>query len=232
MELPGAWAECRTARCLPQAAWSARPPGARAARRMGLPGAQPLCCSESCGPQLMCQARGSGPQPRVALVLLKGRPSGTQSVCLFTLPQDIQQLLQLQQLVLVPGHHLQPPAQFLLPQAQQSQPGEPPRGPPPLWCPTASPSPPPRSPLCSPLPRAAPDAKSIPATSANPGSSPDPPAPGGASHTGEAVHHLMAPWQQLGLRERGWGGAVGSPWPTSHPRALLCHQLAVGTQVN
>ncbi|XP_054177234.1 POU domain, class 2, transcription factor 2 isoform X14 [Homo sapiens] len=36
---------------------------------------------------------------------------------------DIQQLLQLQQLVLVSGHHLQPPAQFLLPQAQQSQPG-------------------------------------------------------------------------------------------------------------
>ncbi|XP_043358080.1 POU domain, class 2, transcription factor 2 isoform X2 [Dermochelys coriacea] len=38
-------------------------------------------------------------------------------------PQDIQQLLQLQQLVLVPGHHLQPPAQFLLPQAQQGQQG-------------------------------------------------------------------------------------------------------------
>ncbi|KAM7059454.1 POU domain, class 2, transcription factor 2 isoform 11-T12 [Molossus nigricans] len=37
--------------------------------------------------------------------------------------KDIQQLLQLQQLVLVPGHHLQPPAQFLLPQAQQSQTG-------------------------------------------------------------------------------------------------------------
>ncbi|XP_073082625.1 POU domain, class 2, transcription factor 2 isoform X7 [Manis javanica] len=36
---------------------------------------------------------------------------------------DIQQLLQLQQLVLVPGHHLQPPAQFLLPQAQPTQPG-------------------------------------------------------------------------------------------------------------
>ncbi|XP_055359073.1 POU domain, class 2, transcription factor 2 isoform X6 [Betta splendens] len=33
--------------------------------------------------------------------------------------QDIQQLLQLQQLVLVPGHPLQSPAQFLLPQAQQ-----------------------------------------------------------------------------------------------------------------
>ncbi|XP_032413434.1 POU domain, class 2, transcription factor 2 isoform X4 [Xiphophorus hellerii] len=37
--------------------------------------------------------------------------------------QDIQQLLQLQQLVLVPGHPLPSPAQFLLPQAQQSQQG-------------------------------------------------------------------------------------------------------------
>uniref|UniRef100_A0A6I8P0L8 POU domain protein n=1 Tax=Ornithorhynchus anatinus TaxID=9258 RepID=A0A6I8P0L8_ORNAN len=37
--------------------------------------------------------------------------------------KDIQQLLQLQQLVLVPGHHLQSPAQFLLPQAQQGQQG-------------------------------------------------------------------------------------------------------------
>ncbi|XP_078507466.1 POU domain, class 2, transcription factor 2 isoform X3 [Lissotriton helveticus] len=37
--------------------------------------------------------------------------------------QDIQQLLQLQQLVLVPGHHLQSQAQFLLPQAQQGQQG-------------------------------------------------------------------------------------------------------------
>ncbi|XP_069497047.1 POU domain, class 2, transcription factor 2 isoform X4 [Ambystoma mexicanum] len=36
--------------------------------------------------------------------------------------QDIQQLLQLQQLVLVPGHHLQSP-QFLLQQAQQGQQG-------------------------------------------------------------------------------------------------------------
>ncbi|KAG2470334.1 PO2F2 factor, partial [Polypterus senegalus] len=34
---------------------------------------------------------------------------------------DIQQLLQLQQLVLVPGHPLQSPAQFLLPSAQQGQ---------------------------------------------------------------------------------------------------------------
>ncbi|XP_041081648.1 POU domain, class 2, transcription factor 2 [Polyodon spathula] len=37
--------------------------------------------------------------------------------------QDVQQLLQLQQLVLVPGHPLQSPAQFLLPQAQQGQQG-------------------------------------------------------------------------------------------------------------
>ncbi|KTF84732.1 hypothetical protein cypCar_00008789 [Cyprinus carpio] len=35
--------------------------------------------------------------------------------------QDIQQLLQLQQLVLVPGHTLPSPAQFLLPQTQQGQ---------------------------------------------------------------------------------------------------------------
>ncbi|XP_024917222.1 POU domain, class 2, transcription factor 2 [Cynoglossus semilaevis] len=37
--------------------------------------------------------------------------------------QDIQQLLQLQQLVLVPGHSLPSTAPFLLPQAQQAQPG-------------------------------------------------------------------------------------------------------------
>ncbi|XP_047455060.1 POU domain, class 2, transcription factor 2 isoform X7 [Mugil cephalus] len=37
--------------------------------------------------------------------------------------KDIQQLLQLQQLVLVPGHTLPSPAQFLLPQAQQGQQG-------------------------------------------------------------------------------------------------------------
>ncbi|XP_024921099.1 POU domain, class 2, transcription factor 2, partial [Cynoglossus semilaevis] len=35
--------------------------------------------------------------------------------------QDIQQLLQLQQLVLMPGHALQSPAQFLLPQSAQAQ---------------------------------------------------------------------------------------------------------------
>ncbi|KAM4702661.1 POU domain, class 2, transcription factor 2 [Rhinophrynus dorsalis] len=37
--------------------------------------------------------------------------------------QDIQQLLQLQQLVLVPGHPLQSPTQFLLPQTGQGQQG-------------------------------------------------------------------------------------------------------------
>lgn len=41
--------------------------------------------------------------------------------CLF-LSQDIQQLLQLQQLVLMPGHPLQSPAQFLLSQPAQAQP--------------------------------------------------------------------------------------------------------------
>ncbi|XP_064359616.1 POU domain, class 2, transcription factor 2 isoform X2 [Dromaius novaehollandiae] len=50
------------------------------------------------------------PQPQLML-------AGSQ------LAGDIQQLLQLQQLVLVPGHHLQPPAQFLLPPAQQGQQG-------------------------------------------------------------------------------------------------------------
>lgn len=59
-------------------------------------------------------------------MLLKGeiKPGFSLCFCPSPLCQDIQQLLQLQQLVLVPGHHLQPPAQFLLPQAQQSQPGE------------------------------------------------------------------------------------------------------------
>ncbi|XP_063108282.1 POU domain, class 2, transcription factor 2 isoform X14 [Cavia porcellus] len=52
-----------------------------------------------------------------------GTPQLTLSQPIQLTAQDIQQLLQLQQLVLVPGHHLQTPAQFLLPQAQQSQPG-------------------------------------------------------------------------------------------------------------
>ncbi|XP_054105552.1 POU domain, class 2, transcription factor 2 isoform X16 [Callithrix jacchus] len=65
---------------------------------------------------------GDLPPPQPA-----SQPSGTPQLTLSQpiqlTAQDIQQLLQLQQLVLVPGHHLQPPAQFLLPQAQQSQPG-------------------------------------------------------------------------------------------------------------
>ncbi|XP_053771805.1 POU domain, class 2, transcription factor 2 isoform X11 [Desmodus rotundus] len=62
------------------------------------------------------------PQPQPASQS-PGTPQLTLSQPIQLTAQDIQQLLQLQQLVLVPGHHLQPPAQFLLPQAQQSQPG-------------------------------------------------------------------------------------------------------------
>lgn len=62
-----------------------------------------------------------GPPPPAAGEV---QPGLSLCFCPSPLYQDIQQLLQLQQLVLVPGHHLQPPAQFLLPQAQQSQPGE------------------------------------------------------------------------------------------------------------
>lgn len=71
-----------------------------------------------CQPALWRTPRGSGDA--------EGR-AGPGLRLLFCPPpprQDVQQLLQLQQLVLVPGHHLQPPAQFLLPQAQQSQPGK------------------------------------------------------------------------------------------------------------
>lgn len=132
-----------------------------------------------------------GPPPPAAGEV---QPGLSLCFCPSPLYQDIQQLLQLQQLVLVPGHHLQPPAQFLLPQAQQSQPGETSAqltsSPDCFPCSTTRSCPPPR-PLtfcvnC--LPRAATNAKSIPATSANPGSSPDLPAPGWASYTGETVH--------------------------------------------
>uniref|UniRef100_A0A671NK83 POU domain protein n=1 Tax=Sinocyclocheilus anshuiensis TaxID=1608454 RepID=A0A671NK83_9TELE len=50
--------------------------------------------------------------PHTQLMLTGGQLAG-----------DIQQLLQLQQLVLVPGHTLPSPAQFLLPQTQQGQQG-------------------------------------------------------------------------------------------------------------
>uniref|UniRef100_A0A672PRY8 POU domain protein n=1 Tax=Sinocyclocheilus grahami TaxID=75366 RepID=A0A672PRY8_SINGR len=52
------------------------------------------------------------PLPHTQLMLTGGQLAG-----------DIQQLLQLQQLVLVPGHTLPSPAQFLLPQTQQGQQG-------------------------------------------------------------------------------------------------------------
>lgn len=124
------------------------------------------------------------------------RELGQDSGCLSVRPppprQDIQQLLQLQQLVLVPGHHLQPPAQFLLPQAQQSQPGKaPPRRRHPLPGNASTELSLPPHPVQSPcLSRPATDAKSLPATSANPGSSSDLPAPGRAAHTGENVHRV------------------------------------------
>lgn len=44
--------------------------------------------------------------------------------------------------------------------------------------------------LCSCLPRPATDTKSIPATSANPGSSPDLPAPGWTLYTGKTFHRV------------------------------------------
>ncbi|XP_066065452.1 POU domain, class 2, transcription factor 2-like, partial [Chamaea fasciata] len=53
------------------------------------------------------------PPPQAQLLLAGSQLAG-----------DLQGLLQLQQLVLVPGHPLQPPPQFLLPPAQQGQPGE------------------------------------------------------------------------------------------------------------
>lgn len=168
------------------------PPGA--AGRIGPSGApRSLCCSKPSGPQLAVPTRlqvswlqplGAPSPPAEGEI----QPGIILCFCPSLLCQDIQQLLQLQQLVLVPGHHLQPPAQFLLPQAQQSQPGETSaqRTPSPdrLYSTTCSLT------FCvlNCLSRPATNAKSIPATSTNPGSSPDLPAPGWASYTGETVH--------------------------------------------
>ncbi|KAH0631698.1 hypothetical protein JD844_006155 [Phrynosoma platyrhinos] len=69
-------------------------------------------------------AAASSQQPGAELPAPQNQPQTPQlalSQPIQLTAQDIQQLLQLQQLVLVPGHHLQPPAQFLLPQAQQGQ---------------------------------------------------------------------------------------------------------------
>ncbi|XP_044064852.1 POU domain, class 2, transcription factor 2 isoform X18 [Siniperca chuatsi] len=71
---------------------------------------------EECGE--MSPALSHGPTPsQTALQHTQLMLTGSQ------LAGDIQQLLQLQQLVLVPGHPLPSPAQFLLPQAQQGQQG-------------------------------------------------------------------------------------------------------------
>ncbi|XP_061109363.1 POU domain, class 2, transcription factor 2-like [Conger conger] len=69
------------------------------------------------------QAAQGQPQPDGAQEKSPAPPQLTLSQPVQLTAQDIQQLLQLQQLVLVPGHPLQSPAQFLLPQAQQGQQG-------------------------------------------------------------------------------------------------------------
>ncbi|XP_055359076.1 POU domain, class 2, transcription factor 2 isoform X9 [Betta splendens] len=69
---------------------------------------------EECGEMSPALPSPHGPSPsQNALQHTQLMLTGSQ------LAGDIQQLLQLQQLVLVPGHPLQSPAQFLLPQAQQ-----------------------------------------------------------------------------------------------------------------
>ncbi|XP_071325917.1 POU domain, class 2, transcription factor 2 isoform X5 [Trachinotus anak] len=73
---------------------------------------------EECGEMSPALPPSHGPTPsQTALQHTQLMLTGSQ------LAGDIQQLLQLQQLVLVPGHPLQSPAQFLLPQPQQAQQG-------------------------------------------------------------------------------------------------------------
>uniref|UniRef100_A0A3Q3WYQ0 POU domain protein n=1 Tax=Mola mola TaxID=94237 RepID=A0A3Q3WYQ0_MOLML len=73
---------------------------------------------EECGEMSPALPLSHGPTPsQTALQHTQLMLTGSQ------LAGDIQQLLQLQQLVLVPGHPLPSPAQFLLPQAQQGQQG-------------------------------------------------------------------------------------------------------------
>ncbi|XP_034730054.1 POU domain, class 2, transcription factor 2 isoform X3 [Etheostoma cragini] len=73
---------------------------------------------EECGDMSPALPLSHGPTPsQTALQHTQLMLTGSQ------LAGDIQQLLQLQQLVLVPGHSLPSPAQFLLPQAQQGQQG-------------------------------------------------------------------------------------------------------------
>ncbi|XP_013766000.1 POU domain, class 2, transcription factor 2 isoform X5 [Pundamilia nyererei] len=77
------------------------------------------------GQQTQSQSQGQNTQEQSAQSVPVPPPPSqlTLSQPIQLTAQDIQQLLQLQQLVLVPGHPLPSPAQFLLPQAQQSQQG-------------------------------------------------------------------------------------------------------------
>ncbi|XP_074509305.1 POU domain, class 2, transcription factor 2 isoform X3 [Sebastes fasciatus] len=79
------------------------------------------------GQQAQSQSQGQGQSTQEQTVqsvpVPPPPPQLTLSQPIQLTAQDIQQLLQLQQLVLVPGHSLPSPAQFLLPQAQQGQQG-------------------------------------------------------------------------------------------------------------
>nr|XP_040021667.1 POU domain, class 2, transcription factor 2 isoform X5 [Gasterosteus aculeatus aculeatus] len=79
------------------------------------------------GQQAQSQSQGQGQstqeQTAQSAPVQPPPPQLTLSQPIQLTAQDIQQLLQLQQLVLVPGHSLPPSAQFLLPQTQQGQQG-------------------------------------------------------------------------------------------------------------
>ncbi|XP_068614786.1 POU domain, class 2, transcription factor 2 [Brachionichthys hirsutus] len=77
------------------------------------------------GQQAQSQSQGQSTQQQTpqSVPVPPPPPQLTLSQPIQLTAQDIQQLLQLQQLVLVPGHPLPSPAQFLLPQAQQGQQG-------------------------------------------------------------------------------------------------------------
>ncbi|KAM8735151.1 POU domain, class 2, transcription factor 2 isoform 4-T4 [Acanthopagrus schlegelii] len=79
------------------------------------------------GQQAQSQSQGQGQstqeQTGQSVPVPPPPPQLTLSQPIQLTAQDIQQLLQLQSLVLVPGHPLPSPAQFLLPQPQQGQQG-------------------------------------------------------------------------------------------------------------
>ncbi|XP_073341777.1 POU domain, class 2, transcription factor 2 [Pagrus major] len=79
------------------------------------------------GQQAQSQSQGQGQstqeQTAQSVPVPPPPPQLTLSQPIQLTAQDIQQLLQLQSLVLVPGHSLPSPAQFLLPQPQQGQQG-------------------------------------------------------------------------------------------------------------